>query len=325
MEWRTELGEFLRTRRARLRPEDVGLPDYGGRRRVPGLRREELAHLAGVSAGYYTRLEQGQSPNASDAVLDAVARVLKLDDAERSHLHSLARPRSKRRRHSRTEQLRPSVQLLLNALDDVPALVLGRWNSVLAWNRMGHALIAGHLPYAVPQQQHQRPNVARLVFLDPHTRELYADWRTKARDTVADLRMTAGRYPDDTALTELIGELTLKSPEFASLWAQHPVHKCTPHLTRAFHHPLVGAMMTLNNDVLEIANDGGQRMAVFTAQEGSSSAAALRLLADLSAGTTAEARAQEHAGHLRMSLVEVDIPAEADRVNVTAAGARPRG
>ncbi|MFF2430902.1 helix-turn-helix transcriptional regulator [Streptomyces mirabilis] len=289
MERRSELGEFLRTRRARLRPEDVGLPDYGGRRRVPGLRREELAQLAGVSAGYYTRLEQGQSPNASDTVLDAIARVLQLDEAERSHLHSLARHRPKPRRHPRPEQLRPSVQLMIDAFGDAPALVLGRYSNVLAWNRTAHALLAGHLAYEAPQQPRRRPNIARLVFLDSHTRELYADWRSKARDTVADLRLTAGRYPDDPELTELIGELTLKSPEFASLWAAHPVHKCVPHYTRDFRHPLVGSM-TLNNELMELTNDEGQRMAVFTADEGSASAVALRLLADLSAETTAVAR-----------------------------------
>ncbi|WP_129842000.1 helix-turn-helix transcriptional regulator [Streptomyces sp. RFCAC02] len=279
MEQRTDLGEFLRTRRARLRPEDVGLPDYGGRRRVPGLRREELTQLAGVSAGYYTRLEQGQSPNASDAVLDAVARVLRLDDVERSHLHSLARRTPRTRRRSRPERLRPSTELMIDALGGVPALVIGRCNDVLAWNRSAHALLAGHLPYRAPEQPRQRPNIARQVFLDPHTRELYADWHGKARDTVADLRMTAARRPDDPELAGLIGELTLKSPEFASLWAAHPVHKCVAP-TRVFHHPVVGSM-TLNNELMELAHDPGQRLAIFTAAPDSPSAAALRLLACL--------------------------------------------
>lgn len=281
MDRRSELGEFLRTRRARLRPEEVGLSDYGGRRRVPGLRREELAQLAGVSAGYYTRLEQGQSPNASDAVLDAIARVLRLDEAERSHLHSLARYRPpKPRRHPRAEQLRPGVQLLIDGFGDLPALVIGRSTDVLAWNRTAHTLLASHLPFEGPWQPRQRPNIARLIFLDPHTRELYADWRSKARDTVADLRLIADRYPDDLVLTELIGELTMKSEEFAALWASHPVHRCVPHLTREFRHPLVGTL-TLNNELLDLSTDAGQRMAVFTADPGSPSAAALALLADL--------------------------------------------
>jgi transcriptional regulator with XRE-family HTH domain len=283
MERRTELGEFLKARRARLRPDDVGLPDYGGRRRVPGLRREELAQLAGVSAGYYTRLEQGQSPNASDAVLDAVARVLQLDEAERAHLHSLARPKPKARRRPRPEKLRPSAQILIDSLGDAPALVLGRYSDVLTWNRAAHALIAGHLPFEAPSQPGQRPNVARLVFLDPHTRELYADWRAKAKDTVADLRLTAGRFPDDPELTGLIGELTLKSSEFASLWATHPVHPCVPQHTREFRHPVVGSM-TLYNELLELSHAEGQRLAVFTAEPDSASAAALQLLSDLSAG-----------------------------------------
>jgi transcriptional regulator with XRE-family HTH domain len=277
---RSELGEFLRTRRARLRPEEVGLPGYGGRRRVPGLRREELAQLAGVSAGYYTRLEQGQSRNASDAVLDAIARVLQLDETEQVYLRSLAHQKAKARRRPRPERLRPAVRLLVDAFGDAPALILGRHYDVLAWNRAAHALLAGHLRFEAPEDARGRPNIARLVFLDPHTRELYADWRTKARDTVADVRMCAARYPDDPVLTSLIGELTVHSREFASLWAAHPVQDCAVRYTREFRHPLVGAM-TLNNEIMELSNDEGQRMAAFTADPGSPSAEALRLLVDL--------------------------------------------
>ncbi|WP_141583008.1 helix-turn-helix transcriptional regulator [Actinomadura sp. WMMA1423] len=277
---RSELGEFLRTRRARLRPEDLGLPDYGGRRRVPGLRREELAQLAGVSAGYYTRLEQGQSSNASEAVLDAIARVLRLDETEHAHLRSLARLRTGTPRRPRPERLRPAVRVMLDAFGDTPAVVMGCRYDVLAWNRAAHALLAGHLPFEAPEQPGGRPNIARLVFLDPHTRELYADWRTKARDTVADVRMAAVRRPHDAVLTGLIGELTVHSPEFAALWAAHPVQDCAVRFTREFRHPLVGAM-TLNNEIMELSNDEGQRMAVFTASPGTPSAAALRLLAGL--------------------------------------------
>ena len=194
---RTELGDFLHARRARLRPEDAGLPAYGGRRRVPGLRREELAQLAGVSVGYYTRLEQGQSPNASDAVLDAVARVLRLDDTERAHLYALARPLPRLRRPAdRPERVRPEVRVMIESFGDVPALVIGRFLDVLAWNRMAHALVAGHLDRNAPDHSADRPNAARMVFLDPHARELYGDWPHKARSTVADLRLIAGRYPD---------------------------------------------------------------------------------------------------------------------------------
>jgi transcriptional regulator with XRE-family HTH domain len=280
MAQQSELGEFLRTRRARLRPEDLGLPDYGSRRRVPGLRREELAQLAGVSAGYYTRLEQGQSSNASDEVLDAIARVLRLDETERSHLRLLAQRKTRARPRQRRERLRPAVRLMLDAFGEAPALILGRRYDVLAWNRAAHALLAGHVPYEAPERAGDRPNIARLVFLDPHTRELYADWRTKARDTVADVRMSAARDPGDPELTALIGELTVHSPEFATLWAAHPVQDCAVRYTREFRHPLVGAM-TLNNEIMELSNDEGQRMAVFTADPGSPSAEALRLLVDL--------------------------------------------
>ncbi|MFJ8312076.1 MULTISPECIES: helix-turn-helix transcriptional regulator [unclassified Streptomyces] len=289
MDQRSELGTFLRSRRARLRPEDVGLVDYGGRRRVPGLRREELAQLAGVSVGYYTRLEQGQSPNASDAVLDAIARVLQLNDAERTHLHSLARNKPRTRRRPRPEQVRRGVQLMVESLGDAPALVLGRTGDVLCWNRMAHALLAAHMDYDAPVQSadQRRPNVARLTFLDPHTRELYADWREKARDTVADLRLTAARYPDDPRFAELIGELTLHSPDFASMWAAHAVRPCA-QFTRQFRHPLVGTL-TLTNELLELPHDEGQRVAVFNAEPGSPSDAALRLLAEVCAPAPAAA------------------------------------
>ncbi|WBB58059.1 helix-turn-helix transcriptional regulator [Streptomyces sp. WMMC500] len=285
MEGRSELGRFLRSRRGRLRPEDVGLVDYGGRRRVPGLRREELAQLAGVSAGYYTRLEQGQSLNASDAVLGALARVLRLDEDERAHLYSLARRKAAGAVSSRpgVERVRPGVRQMVASFGDVPALVIGRCGDVLLWNRMAHALLAGHLDVRAPEQLPERPNVARLVFLDPHTRELYADWWQKARDTVADLRQTAGRYPDDPRLTALIGELTVRSPEFASLWAAHAVRPCAQRFTRDFRHPLVGPLR-LTNELMELTSDHGQRVAVFNAEPGSSSEAALLLLSDMTDG-----------------------------------------
>lgn len=279
MDQRPELGTFLRSRRARLRPEDIGLVTYGGRRRVPGLRREELAQLAGVSVGYYTRLEQGQSPNASDAVLDAVARVLRLTDTERAHLHSLARKKPRARRRVRPEQVRQGVRLMIDAFGDVPALVIGRTGDILCWNRMAHALLAGHVGFDAPGRTGERPNVARLVFLDPHTRELYADWRQKARATVEDLRMTAARHPDDPRFAELVGDLTLHSPEFATLWAAQDVRPCLRQ-TREFRHPLVGSL-TLANELLDLTYDDGQRVSVFNAEPGSPSHTALRLLADL--------------------------------------------
>jgi transcriptional regulator with XRE-family HTH domain len=167
------------------------------RRRVPGLRREELALLAGVSASYYSRLEQGQAPHASPEVLDALARALGLDDAERLHLHRLATVtrRTSAGRRPAPERVTPAVRQLLAAIGDVPALVLGRRGDVLAWNRAGHALFAGHLDPDAPDHPRQRPTMARLVFLDPHTRDLYADWPAKARAVVATLREASGRHP----------------------------------------------------------------------------------------------------------------------------------
>lgn len=162
---------------------------YGTRRRVPGLRREELALLAGVSVAYYTRLEQGQSLNASDAVLTAIGRALRLDDDEQAHLRRLARPPHRGRLRQHQERLRPATTTLLSSMGDTPAIVLGRHADILAWNRPAHALLAAHLDFDGPE----RPNIARLVFLDPHTRDLYADWPAKARATVAYLRKAAGR------------------------------------------------------------------------------------------------------------------------------------
>jgi transcriptional regulator with XRE-family HTH domain len=276
MDPRPELGDFLRSRRARLRPVDAGLVDYGERRRVPGLRREELAQLAGVSAGYYTRLEQGQSPHASDAVLDALATALRLDDDERAHLHTLASPAPRARRRPRPERPHPRLGTLVDALGDVPALVLGRHTDVLAWNRMGHALLASHLDFRAPRNPAQRPNWTRLFFLDPHLRELFTGWPAKARDTVADLRQIAGHRPGDRALAELVGELTMNSPEFAALWSAHPVRGCAHH-TRDYRHPLAGTM-TLTDELLPLPDEDGQRLAVFYAEPDSPSAAALSLL-----------------------------------------------
>ncbi|MEV0151046.1 MULTISPECIES: helix-turn-helix transcriptional regulator [unclassified Nonomuraea] len=277
-----ELGEFLRSRRARLRPEDAGLPAYGGRRRVPGLRREELAQLAGVSAGYYTRLEQGQSPGASDAVLDAVARALRLDEAERVHLYSLARPRPAAcRRPARPERARPGVRVMIESFGDVPALVLGRFLDILAWNPMAHALLAGHLDLGAPDRPDDRPNIARMMFLDPHTRELYADWPRKARSTLADLRLIAGRWPGDPGLTGLVGELTVRSAEFARLWAAHTVGDCGT-AARVYRHPLVGTL-ELAAEFMALTEDEGQRVAVFNSEPGSPSESAMRLLAGLTA------------------------------------------
>lgn len=287
MERRDDLGEFLRSRRARLRPEDAGLTAYGARRRVPGLRREELAQLAGVSAAYYTRLEQGQSGNASDAVLDALARVLRLDADEHAHLRNLARPRQARRRSAaKPEKVREPLRRLVHAVDRVPTILVGRFGHILAWNRLGHALFAPHYDFEATDRPADRPNCARLVFLDAHTRALYPDWTAKASDNVAYLRVAAGQYPDDPQLTELVGELTLKSREFAELWAAHPV-RGKRHGTQHVRHPLVGAM-SLEYESLHLPDDSCV-LSTFTAAPGSPSESALTLLAGLTPPTRPEA------------------------------------
>ncbi|WP_250032857.1 helix-turn-helix domain-containing protein [Paractinoplanes maris] len=275
-EGRPELAGFLRSRRARVRPEDVGLVSHGARR-VPGLRREELAQLAGVSPIYYTRLEQGQSTNASESVIEAIARALGLTDDERAYLHELARPRpAKRRRPQRAEMARHGVEQLITAMRDIPALVLGRRTEVLAWNELGHLLFAGHYDRDAPKRPADRPNLTRMLFLDPHTRELYRRWDEEASRAVASLRVVAGRYPDDAALTALVGELIVKSPEFAACWAKHPVQVCGAG-TKYLHHPVIGDL-ELDYEALHLPEDDGHRLLTYTPAPGSSHEAAVQLL-----------------------------------------------
>ncbi|GAA0970806.1 helix-turn-helix transcriptional regulator [Acrocarpospora macrocephala] len=249
---------------------------YGGQRRVPGLRREELALLAGVSASYYSRLEQGQASNASPEVLDALARALRLDDAERRHLHELASGGRRRgaRRRPVPERVSPVTRQLITVLGDVPMVVLGRRSDVLAWNTLGHALYAGHLDPDGPDTPQRRPNMARLVFLDAHTRDLYADWAAKAQGVVATLRMASGRHPDDPLLAALIGELTVKSPEFAAMWADHRV-KAGGDAIYEMRHPLVGTMK-VTQQTLRTADD--QAVVVATTEPDSPSHSAMTLL-----------------------------------------------
>lgn len=279
------LGEFLRTRRSQLRPEEIGVPTYDERRRVPGLRREELAHLAGVSVSYYTRLEQGHSTSASPEVLDALATALQLDEAERQHLHALARParQARRARRPAPERVSEATGQLLDALDAVPAIVLGRRTDVLAWNRLGHALFAGHLDFGAAR----RPNMAQSVFLDPHTRELYADWPSKARAVVGNLRLVAGQHPDDAALHELVGQLSARSAEFASMWADHRVKACAT-ADYEMRHPLVGPL-TVTQQTL--SNGLGPGIVVATASPGTPSHTTLALLAQATASSTAASSA----------------------------------
>jgi transcriptional regulator with XRE-family HTH domain len=269
---RAELSEFLRTRRARLKPEDVGLPDFGRHRRVPGLRREELAQLAGVSVAYYTRLEQGNGRNVSAEVLDAIARALRLSDAEHAHLTHLAKPKHKKKQAARPQQVRASLRQLLDTMDGVPAYIVGRRSEILAWNRMAAALFGdwSELPAA-------ERNWARLVFLRPEYRDLFVEWEQKAIDIVCALRMDAGCYPDDPRLSALVGELSVKSEEFRRLWATHDV-KEKSHGVKRLRHPLVGEL-ALNFEGFRLAGDTDQSLIVYHAEPGTPSAEGLRLLA----------------------------------------------
>ncbi|GLP68031.1 DNA-binding protein [Streptomyces sp. TUS-ST3] len=268
---RAELSEFLRTRRARLKPEDVGLPDFGRHRRVPGLRREELAQLAGVSVAYYTRLEQGNGRNVSAEVLDAISRALRLSDAEHAHLMHLAKPKQqKKKATARTEQVRGAVRQLLDSIE-VPAYVSGRRSDILAWNRMAAAVFGDWSQLPV-----QERNWARLVFLRPEYRDLFVEWDQKAYDMVSYLRMNAGCHPDDPALSALVGELSVKSEEFRRLWAMHDVKEKNYGVKRLCH-PLVGEL-TLNFESFPLSDGTEQALITYHAEPGSPSAEALRLL-----------------------------------------------
>ncbi|GAA1914063.1 helix-turn-helix domain-containing protein [Streptantibioticus ferralitis] len=275
MEQNLELKEFLSSRRARLDPLDAGFDTRAGVRRVPGLRREEVAQLAGVSPDYYSRLEQGRALRPSDEVLDAVARALRLDPTERAYLFQIAQaPRQTRRRPpARVQRVRPGVRRLLESLGEtVPAFVFGRRMDVLAINRLAAALLTDF--EALPPRDR---NMLRYTFLDESVRELYVDWETVARDNVGILRLDAGRHPDDPLLAELVGELAVKSPEFRRWWADHNVRERS-HGTKRYHHPVVGDL-TIDYECLPLPGDPDQTLCTYTTEAGSPSETALRLLA----------------------------------------------
>lgn len=276
-----ELGAFLAVCRARVQPEDLGLTSYGGRRRVPGLRREELAQLAGLSPSYYARLEQGQSRHASPQVLEAIASALDLTVPEREHLRALAAAAGRRRavRPAPVEHADPALRELLDAVPQVPALILGRRSDVLAWNPMGRALLTTHHNCDAPAVPGRRVNMIELVFLDPDTRELYADWDRKARAVVGNLRLVAGAHPDDPALARLIGKLTMASPEFSALWADHRVQACAT-ARYDLHHPQIGDL-TVTQQTLRSIEQPDQTLVTCTAPAASASAEALAILAHL--------------------------------------------
>ena len=273
---RREVGEFLASRRARITPAQAGLPTWGGNRRVPGLRREEVALLAGVSIDYYTRLERGDLAGASDSVLEAIAEALQLDEAERTHLHNLARtaqagPRRIRRSTARRSEVRPEIRRILDALTEVPAYLRNGRRDLLAANQLGQALYADLFAGTT-----RPPNLGRYLFCDARSRTFFPDWPTVARDLVAALRIEAGKNPYDRELSDLVGELSTRSDEFATLWAAQQVrfHRSG---RKSFRHPVVGEL-ELSFEALELPADPGLSLVIYTADPGSAAADGLRLL-----------------------------------------------
>jgi transcriptional regulator with XRE-family HTH domain len=274
MDNRTAMREFLASRRAKIRPEDAGLP-AGGNRRVPGLRREELAALAGVSLSWYTRLERGDAVGASDAVLDAIARTLHLDDVERRHLVDLARasggaPTASRRRPA-AGKVRSTLQLVLDQMTEMPAVVQNDRSDILAMNALGRALYSDLIAGSEGAWNH-----ARYLHLDPRSQTFYPEWDQIADFSVAMLHVAAGRNPYDRELSNLIGELATRSDDFRARWAAHDVHE---HQTgvKKVHHEVVGNM-SLIYQTLVLPGEPGLTMYLYTAEPGSPSADALRLL-----------------------------------------------
>ena len=278
MDASSELSQFLTSRRAKVTPEQAGLPTYG-QRRVPGLRREEVASLAGVSVEYYKRLERGNATGASDIVLESLADALRLDDAERAHLFDLARaasPIAPRQRSRPVQQrVRPVVQQILDSIT-APATVSNMRCDYLAANELGRALYA-----PLFESREQPPNSARFTFLDPAAQEFFVDWEKAAKDLVGALRSVAGRNPYDRGLTDLVGELSTRSEPFRTWWAAHNVRYHQTG-TKRLHHPVVGDL-ELNYEAMELSADAGLRLAVFTAEPGSRSEDTLNLLASWAA------------------------------------------
>ena len=283
MDLTNEIAEFLTSRRAKVTPDQAGLPTYGPRR-VPGLRREEVASLAGVSVEYYKRLERGNASGVSESVLEALAQALQLDDAERAHLFDLARaanPIAPRRRRPVQQRVRPVVHRILDSIT-TPAIVRNSRVDYLAANPLGRALYA-----PLFESREQPANSARFTFLDPAAQDFYVDWERVAKDLVAHLRSEAGRHPHDRGLSDLIGELSVRSAEFRTWWAAHNVRYHQTG-TKRLHHPIVGDL-ELSYEVMELPADAGVTISVYSAEPGSRSQEALDLLASW-ASTPDEAR-----------------------------------
>lgn len=289
MDNRTEVRDFLTTRRAKITPQQAGIPLYGQRRRVPGLRREEVAQLAGVSNDYYVRLEKGNLGSASDSVLEAIARALQLDDAERAHLLELARAArggQPPRRRAQPQQLRPSLQHLLDAMSTVPAFIANGRLDLVGTNALARAFYV-----QVLESPAQPTNFARFCFLDPAAHEFYPGWEQAADTTVAMLRTEAGRDPHNRALTDLVGELATRSDAFRTRWASHNVHV---HVTgsKAFRHPVAGELRLAFNTI-PLPGDPGLSLTVYTPEPGTGTDERLALLGSWAA-TPAEAPADTH-------------------------------
>jgi transcriptional regulator with XRE-family HTH domain len=279
MDNRSEVRAFLTSRRAKVSPEQAGIPAYGSRR-VAGLRRGEVAALAGVSVEYYTRLERGNLAGASDSVLDAVARALRLDDTETAHLHHLARaaghtPARARARigRDRTPEIRPAIRRLLTSMTAVPAFLRNHRFDILAANPLGMALYAPMFTTgaALPA------NSMRFNFLNPHAQAFYLDWPQMARTAVAALRVAAAQHPDDQHLMNLIGELSMRSEPFRGMWAAQDVY-VHRHGTKRFRHPAIGEL-DLTFEALEVPGDEALTIVTYSAEPGTPSGDGLELLA----------------------------------------------
>jgi len=283
-----ELGEFLASRRARITPQQAGLTLYGGNRRVPGLRRQEVAVLAGLSVEYLTRLERGNANGVSDSVLDALARALQLDEAETSHLFDLARAArggsSRQPRRQAQSRVRPSVQRILDSMTTTPAFVRNGRLDVLAINPLGRALYA-----PVFDSPARPPNLARFCFLDPRAGELYPNWNDAADTSVNLLRTEAGRDPHNRALTSLVGELATRSDAFSTRWARHDVRLHRTGL-KHFTHPVVGEL-ALAFDAMELPADPELTLTAYSAEPGTPAEEKLRLLASWAATVERQERA----------------------------------
>jgi transcriptional regulator with XRE-family HTH domain len=284
MDPKSEIGEFLTSRRAKIAPDQAGLPTYGENRRVPGLRREEVALLAGVSVDYYTRLERGSASGISDSVLGALARALQLDEAERSHLFDLARAAqttSSPRRRAGRQRVRPSVQRILDAMTAAPAFLRNGRMDILAANQLGYALYS-----QVFAGSTWPANTARFIFLDERAPDFYLDWDSATNDVLAVLRSEAGRNPYDRDLSNLVGELATQSELFRARWAAHNVRFHDTGVKR-LHHPVVGEL-SLTFEAMELSADDGLVVFAYTAEPGSKSEEALQLLGSWAATLDAE-------------------------------------